>query len=169
MAKEKFGKNARTKEIVTNFYRYVNTYNPKAAEVVSANLGGPDRRWMKKLNAQEIEDTILVSGNCNEKVVAIMEADIERQRNPNGTRPTISLAIDATKVSSVLEVSHEHKAIFGGEFPSHIIDIAGKTKEDVRDILDGKSDEYGKVNLATEIKICSICFVIIISCCHSHC
>ena len=41
VAKEKFGKNARTKEMVTNFYRYVNTYNPKAAEVVSANLGGP--------------------------------------------------------------------------------------------------------------------------------
>ena len=66
-------------------------------------------------------------------------------------------------------MSHGHKAIFGGEFPSHIIDIAGKTKEGVRDILDGKSDEYGKVNLATEIKLCSICFVIIISCCPSHC
>ena len=124
---------------------------------------------MKKLNAREREDTILVSGNCNEKVVARMEADIDRRRNPDGTRPTFSLAIDSTKVSSVLEVSHGHNAIFGGELPSHIIDISGNTKEGVRDILDGKSDEYGKVNLATEIKVCSICFVIIISCYYSHC
>jgi len=66
VAKENFGKSARTEEIVTNFYRYVNTYNSKAAEVVSANLGGPGRCLMKKLNAQGREDTILVSGNCNE-------------------------------------------------------------------------------------------------------
>ena len=52
VAKENFGKNARTKEMVTNFYCYVNTYNSKAAEVVSVHLGGPGRRWMKKLNAR---------------------------------------------------------------------------------------------------------------------
>jgi len=67
------------------------------------------------------------------KVVTRMEAAIERRRNPDGAQPTFSLVIDAIKVSSVLEMSHGHKAIFDGEFPSHIIDIAGKTKECIRD------------------------------------
>ena len=73
VAKEKWGKNDKTEERVTNFFRFINTYDPKAAEVVSANLGGPGKRWMRILNAREREHTILASGKCNDKVVAIMD------------------------------------------------------------------------------------------------
>ena len=41
---------------------------------------------MKKLNLCKREDTIFDSGNCNEKVVARMEAAVKRRRNPNGSR-----------------------------------------------------------------------------------
>ena len=92
-----------------------------------------------------------VSDNCNEKVISRMKEAIERRRNPNGTVSKFSRAIDATKVSGVLEVSQGHKLIFGGEFPSHIIDMAELQKEGVRGILDGKSAQYGEIKLATEI------------------
>ena len=52
VAKENWGKNAKTEERVTNLFRFINTYDPKAAEVISANLGGPGKRWRRILNAR---------------------------------------------------------------------------------------------------------------------
>ena len=39
--KVKYGKNASVEEKVTNFYRFVCTYDRRAAVALSANLGGP--------------------------------------------------------------------------------------------------------------------------------
>eukprot|EP00957_Ditylum_brightwellii_P021557 1625337-Ditylum_brightwellii.AAC.1 len=53
MAKEKYGSNAKSEEMVVNFYRCVHTYDPNAAAVLSANLCGPSEHWLKTLNARE--------------------------------------------------------------------------------------------------------------------
>ena len=136
------------------------TYNTKAAEVLSTLLGGPGARWCKQLNAKEREGCILDSGKDGEKVVERMTAAIKRRSNANGKMPSFSLAIDATKVVSVLEASSQYKCILGGAHPAHMIDIANMTKGEVRQILDGKSKEHGKVELATEIKVCSYCVLL---------
>eukprot|EP00957_Ditylum_brightwellii_P044692 3388683-Ditylum_brightwellii.AAC.1 len=68
-----------------------------------------------------------------------MVAAIER-RSINGVSGSFSLSIDATKLSLVIEVSSGYKAIVGVEHPNKLIDITGKTKDQVREILDGKSD-----------------------------
>ena len=64
-----------------------------------------------------------------------------------------SLSIDATKVPQVIEASTGYKAIIGGEYPNHLIDIKGKSKEEVDAILDGKDKRYGVLEEATEVKV----------------
>ena len=152
MAKEKFGSNARTEEKVVNFYRFIQTYDPKAAAALSANLGGPSMRWMQELNARDRVECILECGKDGKKVTDRMVAAIKR-RSMGGVPGPFSLAIDATKLSPVIEASYGYMAITGAEHPDELIDIKGMTKENVKNMLDGKSDEYGELVAATEVKV----------------
>ena len=152
MAKEKTGSNAKTDEKVVNFYRFIKTYDPKAAAVLSANLGGPSMRWMQELNARDREECILACGKDGEKVTERMVAAIKR-RSIGGVPGPFSLAIDATKLSPVIEASSGHIAIIGAVHPDELIDIKDKTKDEVRKILDGESEEYGNLEAATEVKV----------------
>ena len=108
------GSNSKTDVIVLNFIRLIGTYDKKVAQVVSENIGGPGDRWGSKMNASDHKDCITNSGEDNKKVAQRMEAAIER-RNMQGGKGTFSLAIDATEVPQVLEVSHAHGAIIDGE------------------------------------------------------
>ena len=104
------GSNAKTDVQVFNFIRLIATYDKKASQVVSANLGGPGDRWVRKINAKERKDCIIESGENNEKVGQRMEAAIKR-RKKEGATVAFHLAIDATKIAKVLEVSHAHGSI----------------------------------------------------------
>ena len=75
-----------------------------------------------------------------------MEAAIE-WRNMQGVKVTFSLDIDATKVAQVLEVSHTHGDIIGGEYPQRLIQIDGMDKIKFQELLYGKLEEYGKVSI----------------------
>ena len=153
VAKGKGSANTKSEEIVVNSFRYIQTFCPAAASALSAILQcGPSTRWMKTLNARERKDCILNSGNNDERVKERMNEAIKR-RTVGGVSPSFSLAIDATKVSPVLENSSGYMAITGAEHPNELIDIRGLSKEDVREILDGKSKKYGKLPKATEIKV----------------
>ena len=66
-----------------------------------------------------------------------MEATIE-QRNMQGGKGKFSLAIDATKVYQVLEVSHLYGAIIYREYPQHLIQIDVMDKIKIQEIFDGK-------------------------------
>ena len=122
VAKANFGSNAKTEERVVNFFWYVQNYDHKAAEVMSANLGGPGKRWLRKLDACERDDCILTYGKDGEKVVERMAEAIKR-RSIAGKFPSFGLAVDTTKVSLVIEVSSGHKAIIGSEYSDQMIDI----------------------------------------------
>ena len=63
-------------------------------------------------------------------------------------RIVIHLSFDGTKVSTALSMSTAHKAILGAAAPNHIIPIADKTEEEVKDMLDPKST----IERADEIK-----------------
>ena len=58
-ATSKDGNNKRTDVQVLKFIRLIGTYDKKAAEVVSANLGGPGSRWVRKINAKDRKDCII--------------------------------------------------------------------------------------------------------------
>ena len=55
--------NAEMNEKVINFYQFVATYSPKSAMVVSENLQVPGKRWIQKLNVQDIISCILDDDN----------------------------------------------------------------------------------------------------------
>ena len=92
------------------------------------------------MNARERKDYIVDSGEDNNKVAQRMEAAIER-RKMQGVKGKNSLAIDATKVAQVLEVSHAYGAIIGGEHPQQLIPIDGMDKIKVQELLDGKLED----------------------------
>eukprot|EP00957_Ditylum_brightwellii_P185609 14131752-Ditylum_brightwellii.AAC.1 len=78
--------------------------------------------------------------------------DAIEHRSINGVSRPFSLSIDATKLSPVIEALSGYKAIVGVKHPNKLIDITGKTEDQVREILGGKSDEYGKLTAATKVK-----------------
>ena len=75
-----------------------------------------------------------------------MEAAIE-WRKMQGVNVAFYIDIDATKVAQVLEVSHMHGDIIGGEYPQHLIQMDGTDNIKVQELLDGKLEEYGKVSI----------------------
>eukprot|EP00957_Ditylum_brightwellii_P141342 10769579-Ditylum_brightwellii.AAC.1 len=77
VAKEKSDANAKTEETVVNFFQFIQIYDPKAALVLSANLGGPSKCWKKTLDAYEQKGCILDCGKDGEKVIERMVAAIE--------------------------------------------------------------------------------------------
>ena len=80
--------------------------------------------------------------------------------------PSFSLAIDATKVPELLELSSEYKAVIGAEYPNHLIDISSLNKDEVNAIVQNKPQGDGKKKCgsqlkktpATEIKIAMLTF-----------
>ena len=145
MAKETLPKvsNAKTDLIVLNFICLIGTYDKKAAQVLSANIGGPGERWVRKMNARDQKDCIIDSGEENNNMAQRMEVVIER-RNIQGYKGTFSIAIDATKVAQVLEVSHAHGAIIGGEYSQHLIPIYGMDNIKLQEIWVGNWKSAGR-------------------------
>ena len=68
------------------------------------------------MNSRELVYYIINSGEENKNLAQRMEAAIKR-RNMQGDKGTFSIAIVATKVAQVLEMSHAHGSIIGGEYP----------------------------------------------------
>ena len=134
-AKSKSGNKAKMDEKVLNFYRFLNTHDKKATEVLSANLGGPSDRYLKILNSCERDECILDSGKDTTNLAKRIDAAIERRsKNNGGGTVSFGISIDATKVSKSLEVSSGFQSIIGGEYPKHFIDIKGKSIDQVEKI-----------------------------------
>lgn len=157
LAKLKTGRsNVKKEEKVVNFIRLLATHSPAAAEVASANLGGPSKRWMQELNARERSECIYASEY--DDIVARVSTEI-RQRAivPSSSSSSRSLpvsftvAIDATKLAQVIELSAAYKAIMGSVYPNHCISISGKTKEDIESLMKG-------LEMASEVKAAVISF-----------
>ena len=74
-----------------SFYRFMNTYDKKATEVLSANLGGPSERYLKNLNAHERDSCILDSGKDTTSLEKRIDSDIERKSNNRGDTVTFGI------------------------------------------------------------------------------
>ena len=138
VAKYKHGRNAVVEERIVNFYCFIMTFDKKAADVLYAILDGLGERWLRRLDARERLLCILDGGGQGCIIVQRMRAAIRRRTPSGGTPPAFALAIDATKVPQLAEVSQGYQAIIGLEYPDHILDIVGKSKEEVKLILNGK-------------------------------
>ena len=113
---------------------------------------------MKKLNVYEYKECILVCGdNSHEKVINRIAAIIKCRSIQRVSRP-FSLAIDVTKLTSVPKISSAYEVIFRAEYLNNFINIKGLVSDKTQKILDGKSDKYGKLAKATEVKVSIIIF-----------
>ena len=160
IAKSKSGNKSKIEEKVLNFYRFMNTYNKKATEVLLANVGGPSERYLKSLNAHERDSCILDSGKDTTDLAKRIDAAIERRSNNGGGTVTFGISIAANKVAKSLEVSSGFQAITGSEYLKHFIGIKGMSKDQVTKILDGKDDIMCKISQASEIKVALLTFQI---------
>ena len=70
----------------------IGTYDKKAAQVVSENIGGPGYRWVRKMNARNQKNCIINSGEEKKKVAQRMEAATER-RNMQGRKGNFLLLL----------------------------------------------------------------------------
>eukprot|EP00978_Attheya_sp_CCMP212_P004720 scaffold10357_cov66-Attheya_sp.AAC.6 len=123
--------NAEMDKKVINFYRFVATYSPKSAMIVSANL-----HW--KLNAQDRSSCIL---DDDHNIV------VSRMKN----------AIADRAIDDKTPVSSTYKAIIGGAHPNHKVDVTGLLNDDINVILDGTSKSI-KLEEANEVKVAIVSF-----------
>ena len=77
------GKNAEMEEKAKNFLCVVRTYDKQAVQLLSANIGGPGERWMRRMDAGDRQPCILETGDENELVRKRMEEAIKRCLRPN--------------------------------------------------------------------------------------
>jgi hypothetical protein len=93
IAKSKSGNKSKMGEKVLNFYRFLNTYDKKATQVLSANLGGPSDRYLKILNASERDSCILCNGKdtTTTDLGKRIDAAIIRRSNNEGDRVTFAI------------------------------------------------------------------------------
>ena len=63
------------------------------------------------------------------KIITIIKEDLTKATGKEDPVVTIAIGFDGTKVTQCLKFDHAHKAIVGGVFPDHFIDVGNKTEE----------------------------------------
>ena len=85
-----------------SFYRYLLALSLIACESVAGNLVGEQSiRWMNVINAREIVSCIL---ECDVQKMTARILDTTRRRKVNRQKQAVSIAIDATKFSQVINI-----------------------------------------------------------------
>jgi len=151
VAKTMHGDNVAVVEKLVNFYRFLRTYDKQASQVVSVNLNSPSDRWLRRLDDKDHQDCFLYARGKMGK------ANLLRNHNDKCS-VAFSLAIDATKVPTLLEASTGFPVITGGEHSTHLIDISKKAKAEIDDILNGGDKTFRKIKCATEVKMTVMSF-----------
>ena len=142
-------------EKVIIFYRFVQIFIPRAAEVVYANIRGPDQCWVQRLNNSEVQDCIF--DVTHDMLLARTKKAAAANTVGPGAPVTFYLAIDATKVEKVLDMSASQRAIIGGTLPNHVFNISDLPKDGVKAVISGTSASV-KINKAAEVKVTVISF-----------
>ena len=135
---------------VINFFQLIRTHSPKCADVVSANLFGPSKRYIQKINSKEDIPSVIL-GSRPDIIKAITDVILTYQAALR-SKVSVSLAVDATKLAQALQVDSSSQTIVGGCFPLHRIDISSLSSDEVKSILNQSSSTY-PLNLASEIKV----------------
>ncbi len=147
-----------------NFFCYLATVSPQAAEIVGANLGlAPSKRWMQILNARE---RVACVYECQPSDMLKHMLNAVNKRLPTNVIGIVSfsIAIDATKVPQVLEISTAFKAIMGGAHPYHLISTIDLDSTSIKHILDCETifnqadNSTIKIDKASEVKVAFMVF-----------
>ncbi len=153
-----------TKSPKMDFLCYLATVSPQAAELVGANLGSaPSKRWMQILNTRE---RVACVYECEPSDMLKHMLNAVNKRLPTNINSVVSfsIAIDATKVPQLLEISTAFKAIMGGAHPHHLISTIDLDSTTIKHILDREiifnqaDDSTIKIDKVSEVKVAFMVF-----------
>jgi hypothetical protein len=152
-------KSPKIEACTMNFFCHIATVSPQAAELVGANLGStPSKRWMQALNARERVACVYecqLSEMQNQMSDAINKRLVAKQTT---STTSFSIAINATKVSQLLEISTTFKAIMGGVHPHHMISTIDLDLPTIKNILDCREYLDEVIDIASEVKVTFVVF-----------
>ena len=129
---------------------YRSTFN-----LVSANLLGPSLHTVQRINANSRGPAIIhcdmnIIKEREKKIITMKKEDLTKANGKYDPVVTVAIGFDGTKVPQFLKVDHAQKAIVGGVFPDHFINVDDKTEEELKTLLDTKSS----IVRTKEVKIC---------------
>ena len=134
--------------LVMNFFICMDAKSRKAHDFAAANLFGTTLRTLQRRNAKRRGSNII---QCNVRYVRErVGATLDKLFCENGNDQSFSLAFDGTKTPQKLQLSMDYKAIVGGIYPNHVLDITDKTTEEVKALMADNSD----IVRAKEVKAC---------------
>ena len=109
--------NPEVKSRVKNLYCWLDAISPKFCEAVVENIGAaPSKRWIQVLNTRERLGKLCVFASKSSGVERRIKDAIVKRRILNH-RVAIFISIDATHVSTGLEISTANTAIMGRSVP----------------------------------------------------
>ena len=145
--------------IAMNFFISIESLSRKTYDMMAANFLGPCVRTIQRHNQSSRNGAIT---ECDvefiRKRLKLFIETIIADRDENVRKEeavvAISLGFDGTKVPQHLQVDYSHKAIVGGVYPDHFIDMSGLTEAEVKAILDPDSS----IVRAKEVKVAVVSF-----------
>jgi len=152
-------RNPEFASIAMNFYISIESLSRKTFDMMAANFLGPCLRTVQRHNQSSRTGAITECGmdTIRERLlhhINIIKADRDDNIPDEEAVVAISIGFDGTKVPQHLQVDHAHKAIVGGVYPNHFIDISAKTEEEVKKLLDPDSS----IVKAKEVKVAVVSF-----------
>jgi hypothetical protein len=152
-------KSPKLKAHALNFFCYIATVSPQAAELVGANLGStPSKRWMRALNARE---RVACVYECQQSDMQKQMLDAINKRlvaKQTTSTTSFSIAIDATKVPQLLEISTAFKTIMGGAHPHHMLSTIDLDSPTIKNIFDRGEIFDEAIDKASEVKVAFMVF-----------
>ncbi len=157
-------KSPKMEPCALNFFCCLATVSPQAAELVGANLGlTPSKRWMQILNSRE---RVACVYECQPSDMLKHMLNAVNKRLPTNANGIVSfsIAIDATKVPQLLEISTAFKAIIGGAHPHHLISTIDLDSTTIKHILDHETifnqahNSTIKIDKDSEVKVAFMVF-----------
>ena len=145
--------------IAMNFFISIESLSRKTYDMMSANLLGPCVRTIQQHNESSRNGAIT---QCDvefirerlkrhiETIIADRDDNVPKEK----AVVAISLGFDGTKVPQHLQVDYSHKAIVGGVYPDHFIDMSKLAEAEVKAILDPDSS----IVRAKEVKVAVVSF-----------
>lgn len=148
VAKTTGHKNVPCAKKVMDFYVALQALSPKSSQFVRANCPGPCIRTLQRKVPDYESGSSFVACDKDSVMERLRQRLLEYKRD-DGKCLSLSVAIDATAVSPVTEMSYKHSAIMGFAHPNHLIKLPKETtKEAIKEFLEPSDDR----ELALEIK-----------------
>ena len=117
-----------------NFFIAYESISRRTFDMVLANILGTNLCTVQRINSRS-RGTAIIHCEMNstkeraKNIITMTKEDLTKAIGKEYPVVTITIGFDDTKVPQCLQVDHANKAIVGGVFTDHFIDVDDKTAE----------------------------------------